>query len=533
MFTRLPARRPRPGLAALPLLALLLSACQTYTQRSQSRDEALRSGDIATALTESDRALSRADPDDLVLLQLEHATLLRAAALANLPHDKSTPAPPAPAAPVAQTQTSAALLAASPADISPRIAWLTRSIAAFEEALRRIQAYDEAARVSLSSETTALFTNQAALPYRGRAYDRVMLHTYQALNYLQLADPAAARVELNRALQSQRDALAANARRIEETRALAERSRSGVARDPDGRSAPAYDTERALADPRTSAGLSTIEARLDAAILPYGDYVNPFTTFLDALVFTQLAGDSADLERGRKSWERVLTFAPDNPHVRADHLAADPTLAATAPPPPHGITYLIFETGSSPYRGQTRIDLPLLLFTDNISYVGMALPELNFVPGHIPALEAITSDGQRHRSSLLASMDSVIARDFRNEWPTILTKTILATATKATLDAVLQKQLEDQVGPTGALLARIATAVTQAALNIADTRSWRSLPKEFHYARLPTPPDHRLTLQGAGLARSVDLEPVAVQVVYVKSPSPFSPLLVTRFTLRR
>ena len=34
---------------------------------------------------------------------------------------------------------------------------------------------------------------------------------------------------------------------------------------------------------------------------------------------------------------------------------------------------------------------------------------------------------------------------------------------------------------------RLATAVTQMAINIADTRTWRSLPKEFQYARLPTP----------------------------------------------
>jgi len=34
-------------------------------------------------------------------------------------------------------------------------------------------------------------------------------------------------------------------------------------------------------------------------------------------------------------------------------------------------------------------------------------------------------------------------------------------------------------------------------MNIADTRTWRSLPKKFQYVRLATPADRKLTL-GAG-----------------------------------
>jgi hypothetical protein len=163
----------------------------------------------------------------------------------------------------------------------------------------------------------------------------------------------------------------------------------------------------------------------------------------------------------------------------------------------------------------------------------MALPELAFVGGHASTLEVATSDGARHRSSLLGSMDSVVAQDFKNEWPSILTRTIISTGTKATIDAVLQKQIQDQSGATGALLFKLATAVTQAAVNIADTRTWRSLPKEFHYARLPTPADRQLTLSAGGLAQTVLLEPASVQVVYVKSPGAFAPLLIGQFVLKK
>ncbi|NDC76101.1 hypothetical protein EBZ70_12710, partial [bacterium] len=370
-------------------------------------------------------------------------------------------------------------------------------------------------------------------PYRGRAYDKVMLHTYQALNYLHLSDADAARVELNRALQSQRDAVEENAKRIQEAQKIAEDAKSGKTEDDQGRQGSSYDADRAKRDPKTSAAISNIETKLDSAILPYGDYVNPFTTFLDALVFTHQAADASDVERARKSWERVVNLAPTNPYAQADYHALEPDPQAPATPAPAALTYVIFETGAAPYRDQIRIDLPLFVVTGRISYVGMALPELSRVSGHAPALSITGEGGQTYPAALVASMDSVVAQDFKNEWPAILTKTIVSTGIKATIDAVLQKQMQDQAGPTGALLFSLATAITQAAVNIADTRTWRSLPKEFHYARLATPSDGLLTLTAGTQTRTVSLEPAAVQVVYVKSPSANAPLLVSQFILKK
>ena len=574
--------------AALAAALLALSGCQTYTAQTQARDNSMRSGDIASAAAQADRdAEKNKDNKDTILYRLEQGAILRSAALANI----AAPVGAAPAALTTQTQTNQALNEAPPEAISPRIGYLTRSVAAFDEAARRIDDYEAQAKLKVGSEAGALLTNQANLPYRGRAYDKVMLHTYQALNYLQLADSDAARVELNRALQRQRDAVEANAKRIEEAQQLAKEAETGGVKDEQGRQGKTYDVDRAKKDPKTSAALAALESKLDEAILPYGDYVNPFTTFLDALVFTHQAADASDLERARKSWERVLNFAPENPYVREDYVAAEPDLqgAITAPPPatsqsmvdnvapaaatdtpataastepaavataetpavaadtvvapaapipqplppaPNGITYVIFENGSAPYRDQTRIDIPLFVVTGRISYVGMALPKLERVSGQLGRLQ-ITAGGTSYTTSTVASMDSVVALDFKNEWPTILTKTLISTATKATIDAIIQKQIEDQGGAAFGLLAKVATAAMQAAVNIADTRTWRSLPKEFAYARIPTPADHQLTLATPGLAQTVSLEPAAIQVVYVKSTSSASPLLVGQFILKK
>ncbi len=516
--------------------AFALAGCQTYTAKTAGRDEAVRSGDIASAVARAEKDVEKnKDNKDTILYRLEQGAILRSAALANLP----APASAAPAAPVleGQTQTSQALNAAAPGQIPPRIAYLTRSVAAFDEAARRIDDYEAAAKIRVGAETGALLTNQANVPYRGRAYDKVMLHTYQALNYLQLGDGDAARVELNRALQRQRDAVEANAKQIREAQKLAEEAQSGGVQDEQGRQGQSYDVDRAKSDPRTSAGLAGVESKFNAAILPYGDYVNPFTTFLDALVFTHQGSDAADLERARKSWERVVNFASGNPYARADYVSVEPDLQTASAPPatptPNGLTYVIFETGSAPYREQLRIDIPIFVVTNSLSYVGAAFPQLETVGGQAPLLQVTTSDGAVYPTALVSSMDSVVAQDFKNEWPSILTKTLISTATKATIDAVLQKQIQDQSGATGALLFKLATAVTQAAINVADTRTWRSLPKEFQYARLPTPADRRLVLSAGAQSVTVDLEPAAVTVVYVKSPGGFAPLLVGQFILKK
>jgi hypothetical protein len=617
--------RPRPlAHAALLLVALALTGCQTYTQQTADRDAAVRSGDLASAVAQADRDAARNDDSkDAILYRLEQGAILRSAALANLPLpvDPKTQAAATPAGQTAtagHTQTNEALLAAAPEQVSPRIAYLTRSLAAFDEAARRIDEFEAQAKVSVSSESAAMLTNQANLPYRGRAYDKVMLHTYQALNYLQLGDSDAARVELNRALQRQRDAVEANAKRIQEAQELAAKAKTGEVNDDQGRKGQSYDVDRAKSDPKTSGALADVESRFNAAILPYGDYVNPFTTFIDALIFTHQAADASDLERARKSWERVVNFAPANTYARADYIAVEPDLqtpasavvptvsveapvtasvvmtetpvveapvvavetAAVAVPADAAVTeaavvaapeaplaavaeavasavtadtqvaaeapvaapvvaysgpltYVIFETGSAPYRDQIRIDIPLFLVTGRISYVGAAFPRIETVGGHADRLSIATNDGAGYTAALLASMDSVVAQDFKNEWPTILTKTLISTATKATIDAIIQKQVEDQMGVTGGLLFRVASAATQAAINIADTRTWRSLPKEFHYARIPTPADRVLLLSAAGQTAAVEVEPAAVTVVYVKSTAVAAPLLTGQFVLKK
>jgi hypothetical protein len=571
-------------LAGLSATAVALTGCQTYTSQTAGRDSAVRSGNLAAAVAQADKdAENKKDGKDGIIFRLEQGAILRSAALANIADDTAKPA-----AQLDQTATNQALQAGNP--VSPRIAYLTRSIAAFNAAEERINDYEEKAKISVGNEAGALLTNQANLPYKGRAYDKVMMNTYKALNYLQLGDSDAARVELNRALQRQRDAVDANAKRIEEAKRLAEEARSNGVKDEQGRKAGSYDVDKAKSNPRTAAALASVEAELDSTIQAYGDYVNPFAVFLDGLVFTAQGTDASDLERGRKSFERVAAMSPNNPYLRADLAAAEalaqgrssslvvapePAPAATTPvateapaastePPavpaadgavvvapavlattevapaapvaapvvaPAGdLVYVLFETGTAPFREQIRIDIPVILVTNGLSYVGAAFPKIKTVADYAPAL-TVTAGAESYPTSVIASMDSVVAQDFKNEWPTILTKTLISTATKAITQAIIQKQLNDQGGMAG-LVGGLAMGALNASTNIADTRTWRTLPKQFQYARLPVPADRQLTLSAAGNTQVVAVEPGRINVVYVKSTGTSTPLLVSQFSLK-
>jgi hypothetical protein len=139
---------------------------------------------------------------------------------------------------------------------------------------------------------------------------------------------------------------------------------------------------------------------------------------------------------------------------------------------------VIFETGAAPTRTEVRIDVPTFLVTSKLAYIGAAFPKLQFHDDYAPAL-TITSAGQTLSTASLASMDSIVASEFRNEWPTVVTKTLITAATKAIAQAAVQKQLDDHVGGLGGLIGTIAMTAVNAGTTIADTRTWTTLPKEF------------------------------------------------------
>jgi len=466
-----------PAIAGLVLA--LVGGCAGHKKKTDAILQSYRAGQMDAALAQVEEAVADSNEKDELIWLLEAGAVARAAGDYELSND-----------------------------------YFDRADAIYSD-------YRMEAEVSLSDEAAATITNQAELPYRGRTYDGIMLNTYKALNYMALGEPEAARVELNRAYHRQREAVAANAARIEKAREEAEEE--------------GYNVEEAKQDPKLSSQLEAeygelLQERAEGEFAAYTNYVNPFSEFVQAVFFASAAQDASDLERARLSMERVGAMAAHNRYL-AEDVALWSQIANGRPVPP--LTYVLFETGTAPHRTTIRIDIPLFVlgkYSGGVDYAGAAFPKLKDNDQHLHPLN-VTGPGGGRPTAVLASMDRVIKQDFKNEFPVILTKTLVSTAVKATAAWGLNQATKGS-GLVN-VLTRVGTSAYQVANNRADERTWRTLPKQFEYTRFPTPDNGMIGIYdpNTGDEYPVELNSEGVNVVWVKSTSTTVPLQVSHFTL--
>jgi hypothetical protein len=407
---------------------------------------------------------------------------------------------------------------------------------AFDEAQTQIDDYSQKAKIRVGQEAGALLSNQANLDYEGRSYDGIMLNTYRALNYLALGEPDKARPEIIRAYQRQQDAVEDNKRRIQKTQDEAAQQKDKAT------------INKAEDSPQFQSQLQSSMTNIND-IKVYADYVNPFTVYLDGLYFMFNAADASDLERAHKSLERAASCVPENEYLKQDLITSDELINARPLTP---TTYIIFETGCAPIRDQVRIDIPIIV--SKVSYVGAAFPTIK-PQGNFQHVLTVSANGTNYNTQLICSMDSIVTLDYKNELPVVITKTIAATVTKAVAAYAANQAANQAGGDIAGLFMQLSTAVYQMAVNIADMRTWTTLPKQFQVCRFPTPADGKIQLSTPNnMIVPVTLDGVVkndltstnsvpassaplnagspVNVVYVKSITAGTPLLVSQFKLK-
>lgn len=394
-----------------------------------------------------------------------------------------------------------------------------KSLKYFDECERRIMELDRSPEFSVSGEGAAALTNLRALPYRGKNYERIMLNTYKALAYMETGEVDRARVELNKAYQWQKEAAHRNRKRIEKAQAAAK------AEAEDGEK-QGYDVQRARRDEKLSEGLEQLYESAESCS-PYSDYVNPFCEWLQGLYYMAAPADSADLEHARKRLSRVKEMAGDNRYVDEDLALADSLAKGKKFP---ATTYVIFATGNVPEIGQIRLDIPLFVVTDQVDYVGVNFPRLVPDDTFVDRL-TVRANGGEYDTELLADMDSVAAREFKDALPVVVTKTLLSSGLKAGLATAVRSAAGDNA--IASTVARFGGVAYQAATNLADTRSWESLPKQFQYARLPTPGTGTVVVVPLGEEdRELSVAPGETNLVFIRSFEPGQEIRVSQFTLQ-
>jgi hypothetical protein len=179
----------------------------------------------------------------------------------------------------------------------------------------------------------------------------------------------------------------------------------------------------------------------------------------------------------------------------------------------------------------------LFVATKDVPYFGVAFPKLNFDDRYDRGLVVRAAGEAPLSTAVLCDMDSVIAQEFKNDLPDVVVKTLISAGAKAAaLYGLHQETRQAANDPNNVVdtLTQLGGLFYQAAVNHADLRTWETLPKEFLFCRLETPPDHKLTVtsDATGETREVDVPAGTVTMVYVKTAAPGNRMAIQAFTLR-
>lgn len=305
----------------------------------------------------------------------------------------------------------------------------------------------------------AVLVNENVKAYRGSIYEGVMFNYYKALYAMSQGNSQLARVEFNRANDRQRRAKEYFRKDIQ--KALEAEAKQN-----------AQDSTLSKFDLKDSQ--SSISPILESQYSNlkqfsiYKDFINPAISYVSALFF-MLEGDYAkSMDLYKESY--AINHAP----IINQDLQILQNRKNTKKTPKY--TWLIIEDGKSASKYDISLDLPLYYINSNILHVGVSIPKLAL--GEVSA-KSYQAEGENGVFSAyeISDIDGVIANEFQNQLPFILTRAI----TSAILKASTQSILNEHLGATGALAGMLYSMLTTSA----DIRISSALPKRILAMQIP------------------------------------------------
>lgn len=359
-----------------------------------------------------------------------------------------------------------------------------KSIKAFDKAEEIILGYENRAVVNLrqgKDEAASMLTNPNAIPYKGNYYEKIMLNAYKALCYFALNKPEDARVELRRMYERQKEAMERFESDIEEADKLAGKNKSSM-KDISEKVTEFKEIEKSV-EPLSNKAL--------------GNFANPFATYLSAIGYLSDGSyDSAAVD-----FRNLYKMDPSNPLFKKDLVTCAMRSSENIPPElalmlpekyslTSNIVYVIFANGMAAAR--KGITIHLVLPPPVTGYTGVSFPVLEYFPRPYDCISVRDCSGNTYKSVKIADMDSIIAREYMNALPAMITRIFLAVAVKETANYFLLKSLENDTAAYWAAVA--AMSAYKYAFNTPDTRCWQMLPKEYQIVHFPRPPDGKITI---------------------------------------
>jgi hypothetical protein len=335
----------------------------------------------------------------------------------------------------------------------------------------------------------SMLINEKTVAYEGEAFERVLMHGYQALNFLLLGDREAARVEIRKAYDEAdrfEDLNRKKLQKLDEELGTDGSAQSPLARSLDKETIMGNFESTIFSDPDYQA----LESR---ALSLKNAYQNAFAYYLSSLVY-EMNGEPGEAYIDCKTVHQLRpSFVP----ARADlvRLADESLLKKESAEWQElfkleddrkenaGDLVVVFQCGLAVEKKQIKIPIPL----PQIGLKFVAFPiyrQMAFAADRVSVSEEGGLLGKTH---VLADMDGMAVRNLKDRLPVIALKTAIRFAVRA---YAMHEAYEE-----GGVAGMVAASALDFVLEQADLRSWLLMPSNIQVARIPMERgEHNITL---------------------------------------
>ncbi len=325
--------------------------------------------------------------------------------------------------------------------------------------------------------------NDKVLPYEGEAYERVYMHTLEAINYLMLGKKDEARVEIKLAYEQAKAVANRNAKDLDRIQREADEKKVETKRS----------VSEAFAQLFSSNQLDVIER---SAVDPYQ---NAFTAYLSAVVY-EMGREYNDAYIDCQMAHEIVPGAK----LPADHLARLAGLSGMAqrkvewerkfgpvrpPAEKAGDLFVVFQCGLAAHKEQVKLTIPVPIpsprdNTISIVLVTVAFPRYHPTPTRAASMEVVCDGTLLGSTELLTDLDVIALKNFHQKVPAL----VVRQAIRATLKAGTSYAASNLLGQLGPI--DVSSLVVSGALSFteqADLRSWLLLPANVQSLRQRIP----------------------------------------------
>jgi hypothetical protein len=343
------------------------------------------------------------------------------------------------------------------------------SIHSFETAYAILDEYENRATVSLRNIGAFIgssLMSKGSENYYGKGYERTLMHTLNALNYMMLHDFEGAAVEMRRMEQRQEFWLKESEAKIKEASEEQEKARR------QGNDTSHIPTSYSLA--------SMLEDAEVRALV--NNYQDPFSYALSSIIIDIAGQSAASGDFGEVSLKRALTLNPD---VAKAFVKLPSPKAPLLSSPKTEVTVIVL-TGEAPELKIEKIRFPIL---HGAVYTSIDLPSYSPPINDIRNITIMTDRLQLQPPRLLKT-DIMAYKTLKDELPGELAKSVVRATTKA----IASKQASDHFGNLGGL---VASLVFDVGSSYADSgfRNWEMMPNSGYISKFEAIQNSTITIK--------------------------------------